>query len=155
VGILEFRAALLRIRENTRMLQRWQAGELPEGSREWRVGQVLDHMARTGDVPRTRVPSTGAFNVTNHKLLGGRGAERTWGRLFLTRTELTALAVLLTDRFGWNLAVYDRIPAPVHAHEPARHIVERGDREAGLSQPLGENLSFWHESSEPRVSAHR
>jgi hypothetical protein len=35
------------------------------------------------------------------------------GRLFLTRMELTALAVLLTDLFGWNLAVYDRMPAPV------------------------------------------
>jgi hypothetical protein len=51
--------------------------------------------------------------VTNHRLLGGRGAEQTWGRLFLTRMELTALAVLLTDLFGWNLAVYDRMPAPV------------------------------------------
>jgi hypothetical protein len=27
--------------------------------------------------------------------------------------ELTALAALLTDRFGWNLARYDRMPAPV------------------------------------------
>ena len=108
----DFRSALLRIRENTRLLQRWQAGELPGGSREWRLGQVLDHAARTGDVPRTRGPS-GGTNVTNKRLLGGLAAERTWGRLFLTRIELTALAVLLTDQFGWNLAVYDRMPAPV------------------------------------------
>ena len=46
-------------------------------------------------------------------LLGGQRPELTWARLFLTRMELTALAVLLTDRFGWNLAVLDRMPAPV------------------------------------------
>jgi hypothetical protein len=108
----QFRSALLRIRENTLLLQRWQAGELPEGCREQRLGEVLGYLARTGDVPRTTGPS-GAANVRNHRLLGGYGAERTWARLFLTRMELTALAVLLTDRFGWNLSVYDRMPAPV------------------------------------------
>jgi hypothetical protein len=108
----QFRAALLRIRENTRLLERWRAGELPEGSRERRLGEVLGHLAATGDVPRTTGPS-GHVNVTNHRLLGGQSAEHTWGRLFLSRAELTALAVLLTDRFGWNLAVYDRMPAPV------------------------------------------
>jgi hypothetical protein len=108
----DFRSALLRIRENTRLLQRWQAGELPEGSLEWRLGQVLDYAARTGDVPRTP-RAAGGTNVTHKGLLGGLSAEHTWGRLFLDRIELTALAVLLTDQFGWNLAVYDRMPAPV------------------------------------------
>jgi hypothetical protein len=32
--------------------------------------------------------------------------------LTLSRLELTALAVLLTDRFGWNLSVFDRLPTP-------------------------------------------
>lgn len=108
----DFRSALLRIRENTRLLQRCRAGELPGGSREWRLGQVLDYTAQTGDVPRTPRAS-GGTNVTNHRLLGGLNWEHTWGRLFLNRIELTALAVLLTDQFGWNLAVYDRMPAPV------------------------------------------
>jgi hypothetical protein len=116
----QFRTALLRIRENTGLLQRWQSGELPEGSREWRLGQVLSHVARAGDVPRTRVPSTGNANVTNRRLLGGSGAEQTWGRLFLTRMELTALAVLLTDLFGWNLAVYDRMPPRFARRPPER-----------------------------------
>jgi hypothetical protein len=108
----QFRAALLRIRENAGLLQRWQAGELPEGSRESRLGLVLRHLAEAGDVPRVTGPS-GHSNVASRGLLGGQQAERTWGRLFLTRMELTALAVLLTDQFGWNLAVYDRMPAPV------------------------------------------
>ncbi|MEU8712788.1 hypothetical protein [Streptomyces sp. NPDC048663] len=107
----QFRAAWLRIRENTRLLQSWKSGELAVGSREWQIGQILDHLARTGDVPRTRLPS-GQDHVTNRKLLGGTGAHLTWGRLFLTRGELAALAVLLTDRFGWNLSAFDRMPAP-------------------------------------------
>ncbi|MFJ6760201.1 hypothetical protein ACIQNK_34900 [Streptomyces sp. NPDC091273] len=110
----QFRTAWLRISENTRLLRRWRAGDIAEGSREWRIGEVLDHAAHTGDVPRTLYPS-GQLHVSNPGLLGGRGPERTWGRLFLTRGELTALAVLLTSRFGWNLSVYDRMPVPTTA----------------------------------------
>ncbi len=36
----------------------------------------------------------------------------TWGRLLLTRQELTALAVLMTDQYGWNLSVFDRLHVP-------------------------------------------
>ncbi|MDX3745320.1 hypothetical protein [Streptomyces sp. AK08-02] len=110
----QFRSAWLRIGENTRQLDQWRDGGLPEGSREWRIGKILDHVARTGDVPRTRPPN-GQPWVTNYGLLGGNGAEKTWGRLFLTRKELTALAVVLTARFGWNLSVYDRLPVPTTA----------------------------------------
>jgi hypothetical protein len=107
----QFRSAWLRIEENTRHLSRWRAGDMAEGSSEWRLGEVLDHLARTGDVPHTTHPS-GRTTPTHYWLLGGRGPAVTWGRLFLTRRELTALAVLLTDRFAWNLSVYDRLPAP-------------------------------------------
>ncbi|POX50631.1 hypothetical protein [Streptomyces sp. Ru72] len=110
----QFRSALLRIRENTRLLESWRAGELAEGSREWKIGQILDHLARTGEVPTT-ITARGHHCVKNRVLLGGSGAEATWGRLFLSRSELTALAVLLTDRFGWNLSVYDCLPAPTRA----------------------------------------
>ncbi|WP_223166270.1 hypothetical protein [Nonomuraea sp. SYSU D8015] len=107
----QFRSAWMRIRENTVLLERWQAGDLAEGSREWRIGQILDHLWRTGDVPRT-VFSDGERYARNRRLLGGGSSPHTWGRLFLTRQELTSLAVLLTDRFAWNMSVYDRIPAP-------------------------------------------
>lgn len=110
----QFRAAWLRIVENSLLLERWRAGELASGSREGRVGEVLDHLACTGDVSRTR-SRAGNVHVTHKRLLGGSSTERTWGRLFLTRGELTALAVLLTDRFGWNLSLYDRMPAPTQA----------------------------------------
>ncbi len=107
----QFRSAWMRICENTRLLDRWRAGSVPEGGHEWRIGQVLDQIARTGDVPRTLQPS-GLQNVTNRSLLGGSSREKTWGRLFLLPAELTALAVLFTDRFGWNLSQYDRMPVP-------------------------------------------
>ncbi|MFE9256563.1 hypothetical protein [Streptomyces sp. NPDC006879] len=107
----QFRVARLRIEENTRLLSAWRAGELEEGSEDWRLGEVLEHLARTGDVPRRILPS-GQPYVDHRNLLGGAGPEHTWGRLFLSRPELTALAVLLTDRFAWNLKIYDRMPAP-------------------------------------------
>jgi hypothetical protein len=137
----QFRSALLRIRENTRLLERWQGGELPEGSREQRLGKVLGHLAATGDIPRTTGPS-GHVNVRNHRLLGGRSAERTWARLFLTRLELIALAELLTDQFGWNLSVFDRMPTLVRtpsAGETAKVTyqvqVENADGAAGTGSP--------------------
>ncbi|MFI9358614.1 hypothetical protein [Streptomyces lydicus] len=75
----QFRTALLRISENTRLLEEWRAGHFVVGRREWKIGKILDHAARTGDVPRTSYPG-GQVHVTNHKLLGGRGSEKTWGR---------------------------------------------------------------------------
>lgn len=109
-----FRSVLMRIRENTELLESWRAGELPAGSRDERIGQILDHLALTGDVPRT-ILASGQSYATNRRLLGGIRAEFTWGRLFLSRRDRAALAVLLTDRFGWNLSVYDRMPAPTRA----------------------------------------
>lgn len=53
----EFRSAWLRINENTSLLNRWRAGDITEGSREWKIGAILDHIARTGDAPRTLRPS--------------------------------------------------------------------------------------------------
>ncbi|MFF7985757.1 hypothetical protein ACFZDK_42725 [Streptomyces sp. NPDC007901] len=110
----QFRAAWLRITENTALLEQWRAGALDENSRDGKLGTILDHLARVGDVPRTRLPS-GRMAVTNRGPLGGRDCEHTWGRLFLSQAELTALAVLMTDRFGWNLSVFDRLPAPTRA----------------------------------------
>ncbi|MGY5072349.1 hypothetical protein [Streptomyces griseus] len=110
----QFRAGLLRIRENTLLLERWRAGDFVEPSQEWRLGQVLDFLARTGDVPRITHPG-GQTHIQNYTLLGGRTWRTAWGRLFLHRQEITALAVLLTDRFAWNASVYDHMPTPTSA----------------------------------------
>ncbi|MGW6209820.1 hypothetical protein ACWF9B_40020 [Streptomyces sp. NPDC055089] len=134
----QFRSAWLRITENTALLDQWRAGAFDEASREGKLGAILDHLARVGDVPRTQLPS-GQRAVTNRGLLGGAGGDRTWGRLFLSRAELTALAVLMTDRFGWNLAVFDRMPTPTRAPSVAEtasitYQVQIEKRRAGNSR---------------------
>ncbi|MFF3896872.1 hypothetical protein ACFYY3_27575 [Streptomyces sp. NPDC001812] len=107
----DFRAALLRIEENGRLLELWRSGALPQGSRQWRLGQILDILARTGHVPRHRRPN-GHYRPKNSRLLGGEGPRCTWGRLFLQRRELISLGVLLMAEYGWNLSVIDRARAP-------------------------------------------
>ncbi|MFQ6329177.1 hypothetical protein ACLMAL_23995 [Nocardia sp. CWNU-33] len=105
----QFRSALLRIRANSALLSRFRSGGLEEGSGDWQLGQVLEHIAETGDVAR---PDGMDRRPPDAKLLGGRHRELTWGRLFLSRQELTALAVLMTDQYGWNLSVFDRLTVP-------------------------------------------
>ena len=47
-----FRAALQRINDNAVRLRQWRDGALAEGGGEWMVGEGLDILARTGDLPR-------------------------------------------------------------------------------------------------------
>ncbi|WP_405672909.1 hypothetical protein [Streptomyces sp. NBC_01530] len=108
-----FRAALLRIEENAAQLERWRAGEIPAGSRDWKVGEALDLLARTGDLAyyidkNDNRTLTGPFRDA----LGGSKAAVTWQRLFLSRLESAALGVLLLAEYGWNLSVIDRAEVP-------------------------------------------
>jgi hypothetical protein len=108
----QFRAALLRIRENTALLARYRAGALAPDSRDWRIGAALEHIAATGELPGYPDKS-GKVYTRAEGLLRGKNRGKTTGRLFLSRAELTALAVMMTDRYGWNLSVYDRLHVPV------------------------------------------
>ncbi|MGW1158873.1 hypothetical protein ACWD48_11735 [Streptomyces sp. NPDC002519] len=108
----QFRTALLRIRENTALLARYRAGALDPDSRDWRVGTALEHIAATGELPGYP-DKDGKVYTRAEGLLRGKNCGKTTGRLFLTRSELTALAVMMTDRYGWNLSVYDRLHVPV------------------------------------------
>ena len=108
-----FRAALLRIEDNAQHLERWRSGQIPSDTPEWLVGEVLDVLAETGDVPRVGHPGGQRTLAKKYrKALGGGSAEATWQRLFLTRTEAAALSVLLMTEFGWNLSVIDRAQTP-------------------------------------------
>ncbi|MGJ5828056.1 hypothetical protein [Streptomyces ossamyceticus] len=109
-----FRAALLRVRENTGHLDAWRKGAFEFGSREWLIGEALDTLASTGHVPRYQQASTGKMVVVNRyrRALGGAKPLLTWQRLYLTRTEITALAVLLVTEQGLNATVVARMPAP-------------------------------------------
>ncbi|RBM18629.1 hypothetical protein DI005_18195 [Prauserella sp. PE36] len=136
-----FRAALLRIEHNAAHLQRWQAGEFTEGSRDWVLGEALDVLARTGDLihyPGRRARGGRGIVYKYRKAFGGMAAAVTWQRLFLSRMEATALGVLLLAEFGWNLSVIDRaaipraLPDPGEDGRPTYRIpIEKRRRGAG------------------------
>ncbi|MET8629608.1 hypothetical protein ABZW30_38765 [Kitasatospora sp. NPDC004669] len=110
-----FRAALLRIEENAEHLERWRRGEFEAGSPSWALGESLDRLARTGDVPRYR---NGEPRHRYVRALGGPTAETTWKRLFLDRMEATALGVLLMAQFALNLSVINEMPTPRATPDP-------------------------------------
>lgn len=112
-----FRSALLRIEENAAYLERWRAGAIAPGDRDWRHGEGLDILARTGDLPRY---VDGSLLSRYERAMGGRTATKTWKRLFLDRLEATSLGVLLMAEFGWNLAVINAMPTPTTAPDPGR-----------------------------------
>ncbi len=115
------RSALLRIEDNARHLERWRAGEIPDGSRDWLVGDALDMLARTGDVPKATGPSGNPYVIKKYRrALGGQATEVTWQRLFPTRMEAVALGVLLMAEYGWNLSVINRAVVPRASPDPGR-----------------------------------
>jgi hypothetical protein len=114
-----FRAAWLRIGENARHLGRWRAGALTEGGRDWVIGEALDILARTGDLPKV-TDKNGNRTLTGkyRKAFGGTSAVVTWQRLFLSRMEAIALGVLLMAEYGWNLSVIDQAEVPRASPDP-------------------------------------
>jgi hypothetical protein len=120
-----FRSALYRIQENQRRLEDWRAGRVADGTQEWFVGEALDHISRTGDVPTyigwDRVPGGDRLRrvrvrQTTQNLLGGDG--NTWQRLFLTSAEAAALTVLLVATYGWNAVPVSELRVPTSAPNP-------------------------------------
>ncbi|WP_327328155.1 hypothetical protein OG735_40795 [Streptomyces sp. NBC_01210] len=115
-----FRAALLRIEANARHLERWHRREFKKDSRDWVIGEALDLLARTGDLPRYQEKKDGRGTILKRyeKAFGATRAEVTWQRLFLSRPEAAALGVLLMAEYGWNLSVIDRVEVPRAAPDP-------------------------------------
>ncbi|WP_432140047.1 hypothetical protein [Streptomyces sp. bgisy154] len=115
----QFRAALLRIEDNAAHLQQWRQGAFTEGSRPWLLGEALDILARTGDVPRYAT-SDGQRSIPRRyqEVLGGRRSEVTWQRLFPTRLEVFGLGVLMMAEYGWNLSVIDHLEVPRASPDP-------------------------------------
>jgi hypothetical protein len=118
-----FRTALIRIRAGRDHLRRWHDGEFPQpglreqyrqthpGTADYLIGEALDVLLRTGDVPLTA--ATHREVVARHaRALGGVTPLHTWARLFLTMPEAAALAVLLVCDQGWNRSVLDAMTVP-------------------------------------------
>jgi hypothetical protein len=136
----QFRAAWLRINHNAAHLRRWQEGAFSEGSPDWLIGEGLDILARTGDLPRYADKSGRLTVVTGkyRKAFGGQSPAATWQRLFLSRMDAVALGVLLMAEYGWNLSVIDRAEVPragpdqgEDGHPTYRIPLEKPRRSAG------------------------
>ncbi|MFJ5548622.1 hypothetical protein [Streptomyces sp. NPDC093225] len=108
-----FRSALLRIRENSEHLASWRDGRVPSDSDAWLLGEALDVLARTGDVPLYQKPSIRSRVLRRYRpVLGGDGAQYTWKRLHLSRKETAALAVLIAVELGLNATTVSELPVP-------------------------------------------
>lgn len=99
-----FGLAERRVAANVTHLKAFRAGAFADGSVEAQLGEALEVLAATGDVPHGRWPASGHRYLTPpmRALLGGQVAEVTWKRLFLDEYEAFAAAVLLAGEQGWN-----------------------------------------------------
>lgn len=111
------RAAVRRIETSMGLLQRWRAGDIPGDVPDWWWGWVLDHLDRTGELPRSTVSTTGAryFSKPVRRLLGPGGGPDALARLYPTYEEMGAAAVLLICHEGWNLSVLQTMQRPDQA----------------------------------------
>lgn len=154
-----FRRAWQRISDNRRHLAAWRAGEFTEGSTPWLLGQALDHLARTGDVPTRRRASSGVRLVTApySNVLGGTRAEHTWRRLYLSSTDVVCLAALMVIGHGWNatsiseLNLPDVMPDP-NPDRPLTYRVELEKRRRNQPHRYEtRNLTDWGPTSPGRL----
>jgi hypothetical protein len=114
-----FRAALQRINDNAEHLQQWRDGGFPQESRDWVIGEGLDIMTRTGDLPRYATNNGSRIIKKKYRAaFGAYASAATWQRLFLTREEAAALGVLLMAEFGWNLSVINSAAVPLASPDP-------------------------------------
>ncbi|MCX5054755.1 MULTISPECIES: hypothetical protein [unclassified Streptomyces] len=106
------RRAEQRISNNLALLERWRAGDL-EAHPDARWGELLDHLARTGDLPR--VPSGFVRNWAKgecRRRLGAWSLHPAVTQLFPSVSEKAAAAVLLICHEGWNLSVLEKLTGP-------------------------------------------
>lgn len=108
-----FREAEHRIGANLEHLRRYGEGEFEPQSVDGMVGQALECLMSTGDVP-IRLDQRGVRNVDWRfvKPLGGSSSPKTWERLFLTSVEAMALTILITLKHGWNLTSVNELTVP-------------------------------------------
>ncbi|MBT2401470.1 hypothetical protein [Streptomyces sp. ISL-100] len=103
------RAARLRIAENTALMERWRSGQIQAGTMDWRWGELLDQLSRTGDVPR--FPS-GPTRPASRALTSDGGFMAACARLWPYPWEIGAAAVLLICHESWNLSVVKKLQLP-------------------------------------------
>lgn len=157
-AMLNFRNAWQRIRDNQRHLVAWRAGDILTDTDEWRLGEILDHLARNGDVP-FRIRNNGHRRVDGRvtRILGGATTEHTWRRLYLSNVEVVSIAVLLVSKHGWNsTSVAElRVPEITDSGGGDPHVTYRLELEKRRRKPPHRyetrNLTDWGPSSPGRL----
>lgn len=155
-----FRTALHRIRGNLQHLERWREGKFTRGTSDWLVGEALDYLMRTGDVP-TYTSTDGRIRLTSRYHLalrenGGKGAD-SLSRLFLDSREALALQVLLIATYGWNATSVDELTVPTASPDLGRdaqtiYRVELIKRRRGPQHHFEtRNLTDWGPGSPGRL----
>lgn len=129
-----WRMARDRIRRNQEHLRRYRAGEFEPGTRDYLVGQALEHIAVDGDVPRTdwkdRAPEPWVTRA-----LGGGHRDQTWKRLYLDDAEVMAALVLLACREGWNQTSIQELKVPERIDGNSAQPVYRVELEKRRRRP--------------------
>jgi hypothetical protein len=150
-----FRKAWQRIRANREHLTHWRDGRFAVNSPDDLLGQALNHLASTGDVPLDAQKATVGRRVVQPRyeaILGGKGPESSWRRLYLTNIEVVSLAVLMVIGYGWNstpiaeLDVPERMSDPETGHVIYRVELEKRRRNVPLRYET-RNLTDWGPSS--------
>ncbi|MFJ9005425.1 hypothetical protein [Streptomyces canus] len=126
------RRARMRISENVALLDRWRINDIPKDSPDLRWGEFLDHLARTGDVPRcpSGFPRNWVKAQSRHRL-GSQDMHSMVTQLFPSVVEKGAAAVLLICHESWNLSTVKKLKIPDQwpnadgaEAEPAIHRIE-------------------------------
>jgi hypothetical protein len=150
----DVRAARARIRRNLAHLDRWRRGGITEANDPvgWGLGQILDQIAREGDVPRWQSSSKNRGGI-NYDLLARHGLlEAAVNALYLTKVEVAAFAVLLVALTGQNFSTLAEAPAAHHVtgdpHGQGTLLVEllkprRGKYRAHMTVPLQTTIPSW------------
>ncbi|OEJ22081.1 hypothetical protein AR457_40030 [Streptomyces agglomeratus] len=153
------RAGRLRIAANTAVLQRWRAGAIEPGDGDWSVGEVLDELARTGDLPRYRSSNDHSVTAYAERTLGFEGNAASLTRLFPTSDEIGAAAVLLIVHEAWNLSVLKKMDVPswwpnADREDPAVHQVDTDKARRGRRRYASNTLVDVGEGSSGRALRH-
>ncbi|WP_345372901.1 hypothetical protein [Frondihabitans cladoniiphilus] len=134
-----FRKAEERICGSVEHLALFRAGHFAVGSDDYLVGEALESVMASGEVPHYRAKRGNRYVKSKYRgPLGNRSGVEGWNRLFLTSTERIAAVFLLMNENGWNWSsvVALNLPTSVSAGEGSvMHLVKlrkpkRGGRDS-------------------------
>ncbi|OEV10549.1 hypothetical protein [Streptomyces nanshensis] len=153
------RAGRLRVAANTAVLERWRAGAIAPGDGEWAVGEVLDMLARSGDLPRYHSGNDRSVVAYVERVFGFEGNAASLTRLFPTVREVGAAAVLLIAYEAWNLSVLKVMDVPswwpnADREDPAVHQVATDKARRGRRRHASNTLVDVGEGSSGRALHH-